>query len=208
MKAIQSPTTIDFLRHGECQGGNIYRGTTDVQLTETGWQQMQRALSSEIDVGKNVPWQKIISSPLQRCRIFSASQGKKLDLPVAIESRFREMDFGKWEGRTIQEVWKNDRDAVDSFYRYPDRVSPPSGESMSALLERLIAAWDNLLKNHRGEHLLVVLHGGTIRVLFSWLLQMPLRAATQLDIPYASFSRFQVFFQGEESFSRLVFLNK
>ena len=35
-------TTIDFLRHGECEGGNIYRGSTDVVLSRCGYRQMER----------------------------------------------------------------------------------------------------------------------------------------------------------------------
>ena len=35
-------TCIDFLRHGECEGGEIFRGSgSDVALTDQGWQQMR-----------------------------------------------------------------------------------------------------------------------------------------------------------------------
>ena len=39
-------TTVDLLRHGESEGGEIFRGSIDVPLTEMGWQQMQSAVDA------------------------------------------------------------------------------------------------------------------------------------------------------------------
>jgi alpha-ribazole phosphatase len=207
MKSSRNSIIVDLLRHGECRGGDIYRGSTDVELTDRGWEQMQAALSAIVPDKRQSPWQKIFSSPLQRCRLFSEAQGKYFATPVSIEHAFREMDFGEWEGRALKEVWSNDREAVDRFYQSPDKNSPPNGESMQALLGRLMPAWTKILHAHRGEHILIVQHGGTIRALISWLLQMPLTAATRLDIPYASLSRFEMFEYDGDFFPRLLFLN-
>jgi len=201
-------TTIDLLRHGECEGGDIYRGTTDVSLTEKGMRQMEEAVSSVVAVSKVAPWQKIISSPLQRCRRFSQAQGLRMNVPVVIENDFREVDFGDWEGRTLKDVWKMDANAVDQFYRSPDKFPPPNGENLQEVLDRLTCAWKRTLGSHSGEHLLLVQHGGTIRVLISWLLQMPLTAVTRLHVPYASFSRIEIFETDGDFFPRLKFLNR
>ncbi len=55
-------TTIDLLRHGACEGGEIFRGSSDVALSEQGWQQMRAAIADE-----TAPWQAVVSSSLQRC---------------------------------------------------------------------------------------------------------------------------------------------
>jgi len=211
LRKSSSVTTIDLLRHGECQGGEIYRGITDVLLTERGWQQMESSL--HIDVAHaETPWQRIVSSPLQRCRLFAESKGRALNIPVQLHEGFREMDFGDWEGRSIEEVHREDAEAVTNFYRDPARVSPPNGESMQMVQGRLISAWQQVLDAHRGEHLLLIQHGGTIRILLAELLQMPLAAVTRLEIHYASLSRVQIYetFTETESepFPKLVFLNK
>jgi len=207
LRKSSSVTTIDLLRHGECQGGEIYRGTTDVALTERGWQQMESSL--HIDVAHaETPWQRIVSSPLQRCRLFAESKGQLLNIPVHLHEGFREMDFGDWEGRSIEEVHREDAEAVTNFYRDPARVAPPNGESMQMVQGRLISAWQQILNEHRGEHLLLVQHGGTIRILLAELLQMPLAAVTRLEIHYASLSRVQIYETDSEPFPKLVFLNK
>ncbi|MCB1845112.1 MAG: histidine phosphatase family protein, partial [Halioglobus sp.] len=122
-------TTIDLLRHGECQGGEIYRGTTDVLLTDRGWQQMESSLHVDI-AHAETPWDRIISSPLQRCRRFAEAKGQALSIPVDCHEGFREMDFGEWEGRPIEEVHRDDAEAVTRFYQDPATVAPPGGESM------------------------------------------------------------------------------
>ncbi|MEZ5523682.1 MAG: histidine phosphatase family protein [Pseudomonadales bacterium] len=200
-------TTIDLLRHGECQGGEIYRGTTDVLLTDRGWQQMESSLHVDI-AHAETPWDRIISSPLQRCRRFAEAKGQALSIPVDCHEGFREMDFGEWEGRPIEEVHRDDAEAVTRFYQDPATVAPPGGESMEMVQGRLLNAWQQVLTQHKGEHLLLVQHGGTIRILLADLLGMPLAAVTRLEIHYASLSRVQIYETDAEPFPKLVFLNK
>lgn len=201
-------TTIDMLRHGECQGGEIYRGSTDVALTENGWRQMQMSVDTEISLAGDCPWHRIVSSPLQRCRRFAESTASTHKIPLAVDDAFREMHFGDWEGRLLEEVWRNDTDAVTQFYADPGECPPPNGETLQSVKQRLLPAWEKLLAAHRGEHLLVVQHGGTLRVLLSWLLQMPLEAITRLEIPYAGMARVKVFDDGKQQFPSLVFMNR
>lgn len=207
LRSKKGVTTIDLLRHGECQGGEIYRGVTDVPLTERGWQQMEASLQADV-VHAERPWQRIVSSPLQRCRLFSEAKAQALGIPMISHAGFREMNFGDWEGRTIEAVHRDDAEAVTNFYKDPATVAPPGGESMQMVQGRLLAAWHEILAQHQGEHLLLVQHGGTIRILLAELLQMPLAAVTRLEIHYASLSRVQIYTADDELFPKLVFLNK
>ncbi len=62
---MRTPSVVvDLLRHGACAGGEIYRGRSDVALSELGLKQMQAAVLG-------LHWQSIISSPLQRCDKFA-----------------------------------------------------------------------------------------------------------------------------------------
>ena len=200
-------TTVDLLRHGECQGGEIYRGTTDVPLTDRGWQQMESSLNVDV-AHADAPWDRIVSSPLQRCLRFAEAKGQALNIPVSSHIDFREMDFGDWEGRTIEEVHREDEVAVARFYQNPARVAPPGGESMEMVQGRLLSAWHQVVQTHKGEHLLLIQHGGTIRILLAELLQMPLASVTRLEINYASLSRVQIYETDTEPFPKVVFLNK
>jgi alpha-ribazole phosphatase len=194
-------TTIDLLRHGVCEGGEIYRGRTDVSLTAEGWQQMEQATDS------SPGWKRIVTSPLLRCRTFSEHRAKQLQLPLQVESAMREMDFGEWEGRLLQDVWRENPDLVSRFYQDPEAVTPPGGESTVDALARITATWRELLQQYAGEELLLVCHGGVIRLLLSHLLDMPLSAIARLHIPYASITRVQIHHSERGDFPVLMSLN-
>ncbi|MCB1703750.1 MAG: alpha-ribazole phosphatase family protein [Halioglobus sp.] len=194
-------TTVDLLRHGACEGGEIYRGRTDVSLSREGWQQMERATATADG------WQVVVTSPLQRCRSFAEHCGSRLDIPVQVIGGMREMDFGEWEGRRVQEVWRSDADLVSRFYDDPGSVTPPGGEPVAEAKARVVQAWESLLQAATGQHLLLVCHGGVIRLLLSHLLQMPLATIARLHIPYASIARVQVYRRDGRDFPVLMALN-
>ena len=65
---------VDFIRHGEPEGGDILRGRVDPVLTTLGWTQMRKAtgLSESHQPSETTPdWSEVISSPLKRCRFFA-----------------------------------------------------------------------------------------------------------------------------------------
>ncbi|MEH6551175.1 MAG: histidine phosphatase family protein [Pseudomonadales bacterium] len=193
---------VDIIRHGQCEGGEIYRGSTDVALTDIGWQQMSLA-AGRIDPR----WQRIVSSPLIRCRDFAQSLANQYRLPLLVEAGFREMHFGDWEGRALTEVWESDKETVSGFYRDPESVIPPGGEGAVKARDRIAQAWTCLMNENAGDHLLLVCHGGTIRLLLSYLLQLPLATIAQWHVPYASLSRIKIFHRPEGDWPVLEYHN-
>ena len=181
-----TPTTVDLLRHGACEGGSIYRGRTDVLLSADGWRQMEQALSA------TGGWQKVATSPLLRCRLFAEERAQRLRLPLHIIDDLQEIHFGDWEGRRVQDVQEADPVHVARYYDDPGAVAPPGGERTLEAQQRMLRGWNTLLRDCAGEHVLLVCHGGVIRLLLSHLLAMPLHASTRLHVPYASLSRVQV----------------
>ncbi|GAA5316333.1 MAG: alpha-ribazole phosphatase family protein [Candidatus Pelagadaptatus aseana] len=205
LRAKQTVTTIDLLRHGECEGGEIWRGHVDVALSHKGWQSMRRSVASLDDK----QWDRIVSSPLQRCAEFAREVAEGNSIELSLRQSFKEVNFGDWDGRPSKEVWREQKQQVLEFFKDPQNFAPPNGESLAQLRERLIPAWQQLVEECKGEHVLLVQHGGTIRVLLGWLLNMPLEAVVRLDVPYASISRIRVFHSddGTEPFPSLAFFN-
>ncbi len=183
-------TQIDVLRHGICEGGNIFRGCTDVPLTQQGFQQMQQALA---DSGH--PWQCVVSSPLKRCTEFAKSLVQSGVSRFAVDERLREMSFGDWDGKEIDEVWRNDHRRISAWSLDPSVSPPPGGEALGDLAARVQSCLDDLLQQYRGQRLLLVTHGGVFRVLLSQVLGMPLACANRFDVPYACLSRLAIYHQ-------------
>lgn len=201
MSDSSAVTTVDLLRHGSCEGGEIYRGSTDSTLSEEGWQQMRDALAQAAG------WQSIVSSPLSRCRLFADAFGADAQLPVLHDEAFREVHFGEWEGRLLRDIWREFPELSSDFYRDPERITPPGAEPMLAARERACEGWTRLLQQCRGQTVLLVSHGGIIRLLLSHLLDLPVASVARLHIPYASLSRVQVYHSSEGDFPVLHSLN-
>ncbi len=174
---------LDVLRHGECQGGEIFRGATDVALSDTGWQQMR----ASVERGA-APWQHIISSPLRRCREFAEELSDKLEIPLSVDDDWREMSFGHWEGQLRDEVFAREGQAIRAFYLDPVNSAPPDGEAADLLQARVVEAYQRVLAQASGQHVLIVTHGGVIRALLAHVLSMPLQRMFTLDVPYACFT--------------------
>lgn len=183
----QRTTTIDLLRHGACEGGEIFRGSSDVELTAIGRGQMESAIA-DLD-----GWQQVISSPLLRCRRFAEELTAQRGVPLQIQDDLREIHFGDWEGRRHAEVIASEGERLAQFWRDPLSVTPPNGESMQLFQARVNGAMQQLLQHHAGHHLLVVTHGAVIRVLLSEWLQMSMAAFSNIAVPYASLSRIRIF---------------
>jgi len=185
-----SETIIDLIRHGEPQGGPMYRGSTDDPLSSTGWQQMRDVTSAQ------QPWQQIISSPLLRCVEFAKEVAVNNDIDLLIDEGLQEVGFGEWEGKTATQLEEIDKEAFFAFHDDPVANTPPGGESMLLFQGRVISAWQHLLSEYQGKHVLLVAHGGVNRVIMSHVLGMPLAAMFRIVVPYACITRIKVFPSG------------
>lgn len=85
-------------RHGETtwNAQGLVCGRADVPLTEKGQMQAQKLAEKVVDLP--VPITKIIHSPLQRARDTAQAVADRLSLPLTVDERLVEMDFGDYDG--------------------------------------------------------------------------------------------------------------
>lgn len=174
---------IDLLRHGEAEGGPRYRGSTDDPLSAAGWRQMEAAVEGE------GPWDRIVTSPLVRCAAFARALARRHALVLEVDERWREIDFGAWEGRTAVALGAEDSQALERFWRDPLAHPPPGGEPLPAFRDRVLAAWCEQVSRVRGERVLIVTHGGPIRVVRALLDGRPVNELLCIPVPHASLTR-------------------
>lgn len=170
---------LTLLRHGEPQGGALYRGRRDDPLSPAGWSQMRAATA------ESTPWRGIVTSPLQRCVAFAQWLGAERGIPVHADERLQELDFGAWEGRTASTILAEDRERLMAFWDDPVRHPPPQGETMADFAARIEVAHTEWQERMMEGPWLWVIHGGVIRVLLTRLLGMPLEHLLRIDVPYA-----------------------
>jgi len=104
----------------------------------------------------------LVSSPLQRCRSLATKISEAFDVPVVLDERVREMDFGSWEGTAWNDI---DRSAIDQWSDEFYRARPHGGESVEMLVTRVRSALMAYRKTDK--HHLVVCHAGVIKAAMS-----------------------------------------
>lgn len=192
-------TIIDLIRHGEPEGGPKFRGAQDDPLSELGWQHMAQAMREDDQ------WDAMISSPLRRCREFAQKLAAERNLPLAIEEGFREVSFGEWEGKTSAAVAEAYGDHLKNFWSNPVDHTPPGGEALGIFHRRVIESWSALLDRYSGQKVLLVCHGGIIRMVLAEVLGIPLeRSFSGFAVPFACRSRIRIDRTSHGTFSALL----
>ncbi len=182
--ATDSVPFVDLLRHGEPVGGRAIRGNgVDDPLSERGWAQMRAAMP------ERPPWQRVVSSPLRRCREFAAEVADAHGLPLDLDDDLREVGFGDWEGHSHEEIQAANARAYRAFYHDPVHCRPPGAEPLERFVTRVGTAWQRSVVPRHGEDVLVVTHAGVVRALLVYLLDLPLASMYRVRIANAAFTR-------------------
>jgi alpha-ribazole phosphatase len=183
-----------LVRHAEPADharGRCY-GTLEVPLSDRGREQAA-ALADRL---RGEPIDAVYASPRTRARETAAALG----LPVEVDDRLREIDFGAFEGRTYEEIERDHPDIYAHWMRSPTTVRFPGGESYADLRARVVPALDEIRTRH--EHALVVTHGGVVRAAVAAWLELPDHAVFRLAIDYCRLT--VVEWQGDEPLVRAV----
>ncbi|WDR34498.1 alpha-ribazole phosphatase family protein [Pseudomonas serboccidentalis] len=171
---------LDLLRHGETELGGGLRGSLDDALTQNGWAQMRAAVVA------GGPWDRLVSSPLQRCARFAAELGEQLNLPVQLDKDLQELHFGAWEGQSAAALMETDAEALGLFWADPYAFTPPQGEPVSDFAARVLGAVARLHQTYAGERVLLISHGGVMRLLLAQARGLPREQLLNVEVAHAS----------------------
>lgn len=171
---------LDLLRHGETELGGGLRGSLDDALTEKGWAQMREAV-----IGQG-PWGRLVSSPLQRCARFAEELGAQRDLSVSLDKDLQELHFGAWEGQSAAALMETDAEALGLFWADPYAFTPPQGEPVTEFSARVLAAVMRLHAAHAGERVLLVSHGGVMRLLLARARGLPREQLLNVEVGHGA----------------------
>jgi broad specificity phosphatase PhoE len=148
---------IDLLRHGDT-GRHGYRGQLDDPLSERGWTQLRAAVAGR-------DWDAVACSPLRRCAAFARELAQARGLPLREDARLAEYHFGDWQGVSMEDLAAREGEALGRFWADPAAHPPPGAEPLEAFRARLCAALDEVAAANPGRRVLVLTHGGAIRLL-------------------------------------------
>jgi broad specificity phosphatase PhoE len=173
-------TRIFMVRHGATvlSVEDRFAGATDVDLSDEGREQTRR-LAERLSREKIVA---VYASPLGRTVETARILAGPHKLEVQTRDGLREISHGRWEQMTRREVEEKFPDEAAEWEKDPYTFAPVGGESGLAVTARALPALIELVREHPGEHILVVSHKATIRLLLSSLLGFdPRRYRDNLD---------------------------
>jgi alpha-ribazole phosphatase len=171
--------SLFLVRHGGVEGyrPGVLLGRTDAHLSRVG--RAQAAL-----VGRVIPLSEVgrfVTSPLARAR-----ETARLLLPdrtadIDVDPDLREIDFGRWEGLTYDEVSRSEPGLASAWSQFAPEFAFPEGENLQDFSKRIERAGHRLA----GDDSRVVVaftHGGVIRSLICHFLGLPLRDYLLFDV--------------------------
>ena len=179
-------TEIILIRHGTTAWNKDkkFQGTKDIELNEDGIREAERLQ----DYFRNHSLDKIYTSDLKRASVTAETISVPHNLEVIPKNKLRELNFGLWEGLTYSEIRQKNPELSRKWFSDPTSVTIPEGEDMKSFSQRLRDCFNNIIKNNKNRKIMVVTHGGVIRVWLSILLDISLKTNWKLAIDNGSIS--------------------
>ena len=131
---------------------NVCYGVTDLDLAPTFDDEAARVVEAL------PPAERLVTSPLHRCRRLAERIGAARSLTLVVDPRLREMDFGAWEGVAWDAIPREELDAWAADFLH---ARPHGGESVQMLHERARSAVADYRRS--GLSHIVVTHAGVIK---------------------------------------------
>ncbi len=179
-------TTLYLVRHGESTWNEVGRiqGKQDPPLSDLGRRQA-RALAGGL---RHEQLDAIYSSSQQRARSTAEIVAGVHGLPVTIVEDLTEIDHGHWEGLTQLEVEQQFAASFQTWLQRPSQTQMPGGEHCLSLQQRVLDAWQHILVEEKGHHVLIVSHDIPIKVMIADVLGLELDRIGQFAVANAAIS--------------------
>lgn len=172
-----------FVRHGQTVWNveNKICGQTDSPLTDLGHQQAIAAGEKVKEEGLQID--QILCSPLSRAYDTAKHIAEINEIPLNVEPRLIEQNFGKWEGtpRNGQDFALAKQNFIDSY---------EGGESMLKFAHRIYTVLDEIVADPERVYMIVA-HNGLSRVLQSYFFDMTNEEYASFGIPNATIKEYR-----------------
>lgn len=157
-----------FIRHGETTHSKIggYCGDLNPDLTEDGSKMAQQFAETYADLD----WAAVYVSPMQRTLSTAKFLCDRTGLTPQIREGIKELAYGKWEGKTPDEVNQEFHDDYIRWLTDPGWNAPTGGEKGIEVARRSSEVIREIQERHETGNVLVVSHKATIRIMICSLL--------------------------------------
>jgi probable phosphoglycerate mutase len=181
LKSAEKPTVLHLIRHGETvlTPSRKFSGVGPLNpvLTDTGRAQASAVAQAAAKLGAEV----LIASPLNRTKETAEIISQSTGLTINLDEIWFEMDFGYWDGLSVEEVKAQYADDYDNWLT-DLTFKPAGGESWEAITGRVEAALSKILSEFPGQTVAVVTHNCVIKAAVAICLGAPIESVFHMDI--------------------------
>ena len=177
---------VVLIRHGESQWNleNRFTGWVDVPLSLKGEQEAREAGEKVRAFRFDHAFTSVLTRAIRTLEIVLDVIGQP-GLPVEQDQALNERMYGELQGLNKTETVEKYGEAQVKLWRRSYDIRPPGGESLQDTAERVLPyyrerVWPRLVK---GETLLVVAHGNSLRALVMHLDGLSREEVLELNIP-------------------------
>ncbi|MDA3810768.1 MAG: histidine phosphatase family protein [Spirochaetaceae bacterium] len=199
--------SLYLVRHGECEGGHSYiGGGSDFPLNGIGRKQIKQLSITLKNIFSEIEIDALYSSTMIRAKETAQIIGKSTGIPVQTIPGIEELDFGKWEGLTFNELEKKYTTEFQSWLDNPAHISPPEGESLADLKRRVLINTEFLtgkINDEKNWNIILVSHRGPLTVLLLHYLHLGFEYYWNFNINRGSISKLNLY----PRFSEIDYLN-
>jgi probable phosphoglycerate mutase len=159
-----SASEVVLIRHAESvwNAEGRWQGQEDPPLSARGLAQADSLAESLRDAGVL----RIVTSDLRRARATAEPLARALGLELIADPRLRELDVGRWGGRTREEITRVDAELLARFDGGDPEVRAGGAESLALLRARARAALADLAGTGSEPRIALVTHLGWLRAVW------------------------------------------
>lgn len=179
-------TRLYLIRHGETELNKkgCYYGWIDCGLSEYGLEQallLRHALRRiSLDAAITSDMKRAVDTAEVLC------EGRNIDLLK--DERLRELNFGAWEGKHYTEVAEQHQENWQAWVTDWQNTAPNQGESFADMSIRVKACIDEIIQKYRDKDILLVAHQGVLRIIITYLLDIPAEKIWSFTFEQGSYS--------------------
>ncbi len=165
-------TRIFFVRHCEAKGNTlgVLQGRSDCDVSGNGAKQMDLVAARLL----NEPFSAIYSSPLKRAAKTAQAINRYHGLTIQTDPRLIEIDMGDWEGRSWEDIEKENPPMLKVWKENTGAFVAPGGESVRHVEKRMWEVTQEMVRKNEGKTVCAVSHGCAIRSLLCRAMGLPL----------------------------------
>ncbi|MFC1846319.1 histidine phosphatase family protein [Chloroflexota bacterium] len=192
---------IILVRHGRTEWNREerFRGRADLDLDEVGVKQAEAAAGRVADW----PISVVYSSPLRRAMNTAQALAGKLDLEVTPLPGIIDIDFGKWQGLSMEEAAADNAALFQKWLTSPHEVRFPGGESLEIVRDRIDSAVAELKQRHSDQTIVLVSHRVVCQAMVLYFLELDNSHFWQIKQDVCAINIFKI----EEDIARTLLVN-